>query len=147
MGAPLVIDARVTIPAEELRWTATRSSGSGGQNVNKVSSRVELRFGLETTRALTPAVVERLRNLARNALDAEGNILVKSDKTRDQPKNLEDAREKLRELVRQALVVPKSRRPTRPSRRQKARRLDDKRHDGERAREKKKARVSGNDGH
>ncbi len=140
MATSLIIDARVTIPAEELHWTATRSSGPGGQNVNKVSSRIELRFDLETTRALKPAVVERLRNLAKNALDAEGRILVKSDRTRDQPKNLADAREKLRELVLQALVVPKTRRPTKPSRRQVARRLDDKRRDGERAREKNKGR-------
>jgi ribosome-associated protein len=138
MGTPLIIDPRVTIPAEELQWTATRSSGAGGQNVNKVSSRVELRFDLEGTRALDPAVVERLRNLARNTLDAEGNILVKSDKTRDQPKNLADARGKLREMVLAALVVPKTRRPTRVSRRQKARRVDDKRRQGE----KKKARTS-----
>ena len=89
-----------------------------------------------------PSVIERLRNLAKNALDAEGNILVKSDKTRDQPKNLADAREKLREMVLAALVVPKTRRATKPSRRQKARRLNDKRRDGERAREKKKARSS-----
>ncbi len=138
MGTALIIDPRVTIPAEELQWTATRSSGAGGQNVNKVSSRVELRFDLEGTRALDPAVVERLRNLARNTLDSEGNILVKSDKTRDQPKNLADAREKLREMVLAALIVPKTRRPTRVSRRQKARRVDDKRRQGE----KKKARTS-----
>ena len=138
MGTPLVIDPRVTIPADELSWTATRSSGAGGQNVNKVSSRVELRFDLETTRALKPAVVERLRNLAKNALDAEGKILVKSDRTRDQPKNLADAREKLRELVLQALVVPKTRRPTRPSRRQVARRLDDKKQLGNKKKQREK---------
>ncbi len=125
---PLVIDETVTIPESDLSWTATRSSGPGGQNVNKVSSRIELRFDLPGTRAIDAGAKARLRLLARSFMDAEGKILIKSDKTRDQPRNLADAREKLRQLVVQALVVPKSRRATKPSRAQKARRLNDKRH-------------------
>lgn len=127
MSAPLVVDAKVTLPEGDLSWVATRSSGPGGQNVNKVSSRVELRFDLEGTKALDAGAKHRLRNLARNMLDAEGHILIKSDKTRDQGRNLADAREKLRVLVAAALVIPKPRRPTKPSRGQKARRLNDKR--------------------
>ena len=72
MGTPLCHRRAVTIPADELTWTATRSSGAGGQNVNKVSSRVELRFDLEDTRALVPAVVERLRNLAKQRARRRG---------------------------------------------------------------------------
>ncbi len=127
MSAPLVVDANVTLPEGDLSWVATRSSGPGGQNVNKVSSRVELRFDLEGTKVLDAGAKHRLRNLARNMLDADGQILIKSDKTRDQGRNLADAREKLRTLVAAALVVPKARRPTKPSRGQKARRLNDKR--------------------
>lgn len=136
MSQPLVVDARVTLPGDDLTWTAVRSSGPGGQNVNKVSSRVDLRFDLAGTTALDPDTRERLRNLAKGRLDAEGRILLTSEKTRDQPRNLEDAREKLRALVLAALVVPKVRRATKPSRGAKRRRLEDKRHHATKKRER-----------
>jgi len=134
MPAPLPIDDRVTVPAGDIVWTATRSSGPGGQNVNKVSSRVELRFNLAGTTAIPEAARVRLRAIARGALDADGWILIKSDKTRDQLRNLEDARQKLRELILQALVVPKKRRPTRPTFGSKMRRLADKKHHADKKR-------------
>ncbi len=137
MSDPLVIDPRITLPGEDLVWTATRSSGPGGQNVNKVSSRVELRFDLPGTEALETAVKERLAVLARGYLDAEGRILLKSDRTRDQPRNLEDAREKLRDLIQRALVVPKPRRATKPSRASKRRRVDDKRRQADKKRDRR----------
>jgi ribosome-associated protein len=136
MSEPLFVDARVTIPGLDLAWTAARAGGPGGQNVNKVSSRVELRFDLPATKALDPAAKDRLRTLAKNQLDAEGRLVVRSDKTRDQGRNLEDARAKLAELVRQALVVPKKRRPTRPTRGSKMRRLDEKARHGQKKRER-----------
>ncbi|WP_394833186.1 aminoacyl-tRNA hydrolase [Pendulispora rubella] len=126
----------LVIPGTDLTWTATRSSGPGGQNVNKVSSRVELRFDLEGTAALGLAVKNRLRLLAKGYLDAEGRILIRSERTRDRQQNLEDARDKLRELVAQALVVPKKRRPTKPSKGAKARRVDDKRKQGAKKRDR-----------
>ena len=138
MSLPLVVDERITLPESDLSWTATRSSGPGGQNVNKVSSRVELRFDLEGTNVLSELVKARLRVLARGLLDAEGRILVKSDKTRDQHRNLEDAREKLRQLVAQALIVPKRRRATKPSRAAKARRLSDKRQQANKKEERRR---------
>src|SRR5688572_17022632 len=113
---PLRIDARVVIPEGDLSWTAVRSSGPGGQHVNKTSTKVELRFDLPGTSALAPGAKARLRALARGRLDPEGKLLVVSQKTREQGRNLEDARERLAELVRQALIVPKTRRPTRPTR-------------------------------
>src|SRR5438105_8186289 len=116
MTEPLLVSSRVVIPARDLAWTATRSSGPGGQNVNKVSSRVELRFDLAHTTALDETTKARLRALAAHHLDSEGRLLVKSQLTRDQARNLEDAREKLRALVASALVTPKRRRPTKPSR-------------------------------
>ncbi len=124
----LLVDARVSIPATELSWTAARASGPGGQNVNKVSSKVELRFALSTTKALDPGTKARLRVLAASYLDAEGNVLLKSQVTRDQSRNLEDTREKLRELIVKALVKPKTRRPTKPSRGARERRLQSKQH-------------------
>jgi len=128
--APLVVDPTLTIPAADLSFAAVRASGPGGQNVNKVASKVELRFDLEGTAALGPDVKQRLRSLAASRLDAEGWILVRSQKTRDQAQNLEDAREKLREIVASALRPPKVRRPTRKSRGSNERRLRDKKAQG-----------------
>ncbi|WP_394843677.1 aminoacyl-tRNA hydrolase [Pendulispora brunnea] len=132
----------IVIPGTDLTWTATRSSGPGGQNVNKVSSRVELRFDLEGTTALGPAAKNRLRVLAKGYLDADGRILIRSERTRDRQQNLEDAREKLRELVARALVVPKKRRPTKPSKGAQARRVDDKRRQGVKKRDRQGSDAS-----
>ncbi|MGO8992761.1 MAG: alternative ribosome rescue aminoacyl-tRNA hydrolase ArfB [Polyangiaceae bacterium] len=123
---PLPVNGSITLPAACLTWSASRASGPGGQNVNKVSSKVELRFDLGACAVLDPSTKDRLRALASGMLDSEGRILIVSQKTRDQPKNLDDARDKLRELVLRALVRPKKRRPTRPSRGAVARRLDEK---------------------
>ena len=123
MSTPLVIDAKVTIPGHDLEWTAVRASGPGGQNVNKVSSKIELTFDLEDSVALTDSIKARLRVIAKNTMDAEGRVLVTSQKTRDQSKNLADAREKLREIILKALVVPKKRKPTKPTKGSKVRRL------------------------
>lgn len=136
MADPLVVTPRIVIPAAELAWTAVRASGPGGQNVNKVASKVELRFDLPGSEALPPAVKARLARLAGNKLDADGCILITSQATRDQRQNLEDARDKLAELVRRALVPPKRRRPTRPTRASQKRRVDQKRKHSE----KKQAR-------
>lgn len=136
MNMPLQVNDRITIPAAELSWTAARSGGPGGQNVNKVASKVELRFDLAATRSLSEDTKARLRSLAGWRIDAEGKLLVTSQLTRDQLRNLEDARAKLAELIRRALYVPPPRRPTRPSRAAKARRMDEKRVVGERKRER-----------
>lgn len=117
----------VTIPEGELRMNAVRGSGPGGQNVNKVASKVELRFDLPGTAALRPEVKARLQQQARNRLDAEGWILLTSQKTRDQAKNLDDAREKLRQLILEAMKEPTPRFKTRPSRGSVERRLREKR--------------------
>ena len=124
---PLVVNDRVTIPDDDLSWTAVRAAGPGGQNVNKVASKIDLRFDLAGTRALDDATKERLRALDGARLDADGRILVSSQLTRDQRQNLDDAREKLRSLVLRALIRPKARRPTRPTRGSKERRLGGKR--------------------
>lgn len=120
----LRVNDRVTIPARDLSWSAARSSGPGGQNVNKVASKVDLRFDLRGTDALIGPVKARLRALTKNQLDKDGRLIVTSQATRDQSRNLEDARDKLAALVRQALVRPKARRKTKPSKRAKQRRLN-----------------------
>ncbi len=126
MSGPLIV-ANLMIPEAELRWTAVRASGPGGQNVNKVSSKVDLRFDFEHSGALAPELKERLRASAGSRLDGEGRIQIISQLTRNQSDNLEDARQKLAELLLAVTVVPKRRRKTKPSRAKKAARVADKR--------------------
>ena len=127
----LVVNDQVAIPEGDLTWTAVRASGPGGQNVNKVSSKVELRFDLAGTEALDAITKERLRRIAGAKVSTGGELLLTSQKTRDQARNLEDARAKLVSLVQEALFRPKTRRPTRPSRARVRARLDDKRRQGD----------------
>lgn len=126
MTDPLRIREGIFVPAEAMSMQAVRSSGPGGQNVNKVASKVELRVDLSKIVGLDSFAFARLENLARPLLDGEGQLLVKSQKTRDQRQNLEDARDKVRQLVEQALVRPKTRRKTRPTRGSIERRLGEK---------------------
>jgi len=126
MPGPLSV-AHLTIPEAELRWTAARSGGPGGQNVNKVASKVDLRFDFESSAALSAEVKARLRLKAAARLDADGLIQITSQLTRNQTDNLEDARQKLAELLQLALIAPKARRKTKPSRAKKARRVAEKR--------------------
>ncbi len=126
MSGPLVV-AHLVIPEAELRWTAVRASGPGGQNVNKVSSKVDLRFDFEQCVALSAPLKERLRASAGSRLDGEGRIQITSQLTRNQSDNLEDARQKLADLLLAVTVVPKRRRKTKPSRAKKAARVADKR--------------------
>jgi ribosome-associated protein len=127
----IVVTPRVVIPGAELAIAFARSGGPGGQNVNKVASKVELRWNPTTSTALRDDerawLVERLKN----RLTGDGILIVTSTATRDQLKNRDDATAKLALIVRTALDRPKPRRATRPSRGAKRRRLDDKRHRSE----------------
>lgn len=126
MADPIQVTTTVRIPSDAIRFKAVRAGGAGGQNVNKVSSKVELRIDLTAIEGLPEDALVRLRAAQRNRLDAEGLWMIVSDRTRDQLKNLEDAREKVAEAIRAALVRPIPRRATRPTKGSKERRLDSK---------------------
>ncbi len=95
----LVISDGLTIPARDLSWSASRASGPGGQNVNKVSTKVTLRFDLRGTEALTRAQKLRLRKLAGKRVDAQGSLVLNAQAERSQRQNLERARDRLRKLI------------------------------------------------
>jgi ribosome-associated protein len=127
----IVVTPRIVIPGGELAIAFARSGGPGGQNVNKVASKVELRWHPATSAALSAD--ERAWLVARLAsrLTSDGTLIVTSTATRDQLKNRDDATAKLALIVRVALARPKPRRPTQPSRASRRRRLVDKRHRAE----------------
>ena len=110
------ITPQIAIEESEIREEFIHSSGPGGQNVNKVASKIELHVDLVKIVGLDYAARNRLWTACANRLDAEGHLLVVSQKTRDQPRNLADARERVREIVAAALERPRPRKPTRPTR-------------------------------
>jgi ribosome-associated protein len=126
----IVVTESVRVPPSALTMRAVRASGPGGQNVNKVASKVDLRVDLDAIEGLVDAARQRLRSLAAHRLDADGRLQVTSQLTRDQTRNVEDAREKVRALITTALREPKRRRASRPTIAARERRLGSKKHRG-----------------
>jgi len=121
---------------EQLRFGFSRSSGPGGQNVNKVNTKTELRVNIAALHGISDRAIARLRTLAGRKLLPEGDLLISADSQRTQESNRRACLEKLRELLEQALVEPKVRKKSKPSKGAKKRRLESKKKQGE----KKKAR-------
>lgn len=124
----LKVNDEIEIDERELEERFVRASGPGGQNVNKVSTAVELRFDVRNTSAFSPAVRQRLVRLAGRRLTFEGILVIKADEFRTQDRNREAARQRLVEMIREAAVPPKPRIKTRPTLASKTRRLDGKNH-------------------
>jgi ribosome-associated protein len=121
---------------EQLRFGFSRSSGPGGQNVNKVNTKTELRVNLAALHGISDRALARLRNIAGRKLLPDGDLLLSADTERTQESNRRACLDKLRTLLEQALVEPKIRKKSKPSKAAKKRRLDTKKRQGE----KKKAR-------
>jgi ribosome-associated protein len=127
---PLIITPDIAIPDEELEWKFIRSGGPGGQNVNKVSSAAQLRFLLPLNSSLPVSVRNRLRRLAGQKLIDDGTILFKAMSERSQDQNRRAALSRLEELIRAAMVEPKIRKKTRPTKGSQERRIETKKRRG-----------------
>ena len=128
---PLVLTPAISIPDEEFEWKFIRASGPGGQNVNKVSSAVQLRFLLPQNTSLPVAARNRLRRLAGQKINDDGTILISARSERSQEQNRREALDRLAELLHSALVEPKIRKKTRPTKASKERRIDVKKRRGD----------------
>jgi ribosome-associated protein len=123
---PIAVTPAIALDEDELEITAVRASGPGGQNVNKVSSAVQLRFDARGSRNLPDDVAARLIRLAGSRATKEGVIVISADRFRDQPRNREDAIERLVALIARAAERPKPRKATRPTRASIQKRLEGK---------------------
>jgi ribosome-associated protein len=127
---PLILSPNLAVPDEEFEWKFIRASGPGGQNVNKVSSAVQLRFLLPLNISLPVAVRNRLRRLAGQKLIDDGSILISARSERSQEQNRREALARLEAMIRAAMIEPKIRKKTRPTRASKERRIDSKKRRG-----------------
>ena len=130
------VNDRVVVPDAAVETKAVRASGPGGQNVNKLATKIQMRVDLDRILGFEGDDLSRVRDFLKSRLDAEGRLLVMSQETRDQTRNREDCAAKVAELLRAALFRQKVRRRTKPTWASKARRVEAKRHRAERLRQR-----------
>ncbi len=123
----LEVDHRISIPLREFSFTFSRSSGPGGQNVNKVNTKVTLHWNVAASRSLPDDVRRRFMTRYHRRINDRGELVLHSQRFRDQGRNVADCLEKLRAMLREAAAAPKPRKKTRPSRRSVEKRLEAKR--------------------
>jgi ribosome-associated protein len=125
--APMIhVTGRIAIDEREIDESFVRASGPGGQNVNKLSTAVQLRFDVRHSPSLPPGVGERLERIAGSRLTNDGVLVIIAQRHRTQARNRQDALNRLLEMIRQAAVVPVKRRPTRPTKASRERRIEGK---------------------
>jgi len=133
----LVINDSLKIPLKEFRFSFARSSGPGGQNVNKLNTKALLRWAVVQSPSVPEPVRRRLLSKYRRRITLEGDLLLSSQRFRDAGRNVADCLEKLRLMLAEAAVAPKPRRPTRPTRASARRRLDLKRQQSQKKRQRR----------
>lgn len=133
------IHEKLVIPFRELVFSASRSSGPGGQNVNKVNSRITLRWNVMTSTTLLDADRQQILSRIQSKLTRGGELIISSDEHRDQRRNREECISRFRKLVRSALRRERPRIATKPSRAKIAKRLDEKKHQGQKKQARKRA--------
>lgn len=122
----LVVNSKLSVPLREFTFTFARSSGPGGQNVNKVNTKATLRWSVKSTKSLPADVKGRFLERYRRRITTDGDLVMTSQRFRDQGRNVADCLAKLRDLIEQVATVPKKRKPTKPGKGAKERRLKDK---------------------
>lgn len=137
----LKVNARIQIPFTEFDFSFSRSGGPGGQNVNKVSTKVTLRWDVMTSPTLPDDVRKRFTARYRRRINKEGELVMHSQRYRDQGRNVADVLEKLRGLLSEVATAPRNRKPTKPSRGANERRLQNKKKASERKQSRKKPRL------
>lgn len=136
MTRAIVVSSAVRVPERAMQVRAVRASGPGGQNVNKVATKVDVRVDLDAIEGLSPAARARLAMLCRHRLDADGRLMISSQAERNQARNLEDALDRVRALVAAALREPRSRKASRPTAGARERRIESKKRRGALKRER-----------
>lgn len=131
MQSQIVINDHLMIPRAEVRFSFARSAGPGGQNVNKVNTKAVLHWDVARSETLPEPVRQRLFKQCHNRINSQGELVLSSDRWREQGRNIGECLERLKALVQAAARPPKTRKATRPSRRAKEKRLTQKRHNAE----------------
>ena len=142
MAEALRVSPTLTLPSHLLEFAYTLSGGKGGQHAQKNDTKVQLRFDVAGCELLSDAVKRRLRDASTGLMTKDGVLIVSSDRYRSRKRNVDDVRAKLIALIQSALVAPRTRKNTRPSRSQRERRLEDKRRQSQRKESRRKVLPS-----